>query len=228
VEQVPNDGDRRNVGWCVYCGADMETRDHVPSKVLLDEPYPANLPVVPACRACNKSISRDEEYLACLLECVLAGSTHVENFQRPKVRKILARRPALAAVIEAGRHHDDGIMFTIDRDRLRNVILKLARGHMAFEMNEPQLEEPSHAAIAPLISMSSGAREAFEMHPDGPGTLLPEVGSRMLHRLVFSSPDMRPDGWIVVQDRRYRYRVAAANGYTVRIVLSEYLACEIA
>jgi hypothetical protein len=182
----------------------------LPSKVLLDEPYPANLPVVPACRACNGSFS------------------HVENFQRPKIRKILARRPALAAVIEAGRHHDDGIMFTVDRDRLRNVILKLARGHMAFEMNEPQLEEPSHAAIAPLISMSSEAGEAFEMHPDGPGTLLPEVGSRMLHRLVFSSPDMRQDGWIVVQDRRYRYRVAAANGYTVRIVLSEYLACEIA
>ena len=126
----------------------METRDHVPSKVLLDEPYPANLPVVPACRACNESFSRDEEYLACLLECVLAGSTHVENFQRPKIRKILARRPALAAVIEASRHHDDGIMFT-DRDRVRNVILKLVRGHMAFEMDEPQLEEPSYARLLP-------------------------------------------------------------------------------
>ena len=41
--------DERLTGKCVYCGAQPETRDHVPSKVLLDEPYAAQLPVVGAC-----------------------------------------------------------------------------------------------------------------------------------------------------------------------------------
>jgi len=31
--------DERLTGMCVYCGAHPETRDHVPSKVLLDKPY---------------------------------------------------------------------------------------------------------------------------------------------------------------------------------------------
>jgi 5-methylcytosine-specific restriction endonuclease McrA len=39
--------DRRNKGFCVHCGGPDETDDHVPSKVLLDEPYPENLMVCP-------------------------------------------------------------------------------------------------------------------------------------------------------------------------------------
>lgn len=34
--------DIRPTGICVYCAAKPDTRDHCPSKVLLDEPYPAN------------------------------------------------------------------------------------------------------------------------------------------------------------------------------------------
>ena len=34
---------------CAYCGNNADTRDHVPSKVLLDEPLPPDLPVVAAC-----------------------------------------------------------------------------------------------------------------------------------------------------------------------------------
>ena len=63
--------DERLTGMCVYCGAQPETRDHVPSKVLLDEPYPPELPVVGACEKCNASFSMDEQYLACFL--VLCG-----------------------------------------------------------------------------------------------------------------------------------------------------------
>ena len=42
-----------------YCGAYPDTRDHVPSKVLLDEPYPPDLPVIGACQRCNTSYSLD-------------------------------------------------------------------------------------------------------------------------------------------------------------------------
>lgn len=67
--------DERLKGSCVYCGGPPETVDHVPSRVFLDDPLPENLPVVEACRECNGGFSLDEEYLACLLECVMTGTT---------------------------------------------------------------------------------------------------------------------------------------------------------
>ena len=68
MQQLRCYGDDRNKGFCVHCGGPSETVDHVPSKVLLDEPYPENLMAASACRKCNNDFSIDEEYLACLLE----------------------------------------------------------------------------------------------------------------------------------------------------------------
>jgi hypothetical protein len=63
--------DNRLIGVCVFCGGHPDTRDHAPSKVFLDEPFPEDLAVVEACAECNRSFSIDEEYLACFLEAVL-------------------------------------------------------------------------------------------------------------------------------------------------------------
>jgi hypothetical protein len=52
--------DQRETGMCVYCGKLPDSREHIPSKVLLDEPYPIDLPVVDACYNCNNSFSKDE------------------------------------------------------------------------------------------------------------------------------------------------------------------------
>jgi len=56
MRQVPNYGDDQNKGFCVHCGGADESRDHVPSKVFLDEPFPENLPVSPSCLKCNNSL----------------------------------------------------------------------------------------------------------------------------------------------------------------------------
>src|SRR5438132_1330963 len=82
---------------CIYCGTGHPTRDHAPSKVFLDEPYPENLPIVLACKSCNGSFSLDEEYLLALIECTLSGSVKPAYVSRPKIREILERAPALAA-----------------------------------------------------------------------------------------------------------------------------------
>lgn len=111
MEQLANYGDTRQLARCVYCGGKTETRDHVPSKVLLDEPYPSNLPRVPACRHCNESFSMDEEYIACLIECVLIGSANVDHIERHKVRRILSKKPALAARLRQSRRVIDGDIF---------------------------------------------------------------------------------------------------------------------
>ncbi len=197
----------------------------MPSRILLDDPFPANLPVVSACSDCNQGFSKDEEYLACLLEVVLTGSSTVEPRMRPKVQRILAARPLLAARIgAAGVANPGGLFWDPEFERVANVIVKLAQGHAAFELSEPQIDAPNRIAVSPLLSMSEEQRTEFEnVHMS---CLWPEVGSRAMRRIIEAWPDAL-ERWIVVQPERYRYLTSYAQGVTVRIVLSEYLACEV-
>jgi hypothetical protein len=98
--------DKRLVGVCVYCGGTPDSSDHVPSRVLLDDPLPGNLPVVDACTACNNSFSSDEEYVACLLECVLAGTVDPVALPREKIRSALMHSPDLANRIRSSQRVD--------------------------------------------------------------------------------------------------------------------------
>ena len=110
-------------------------------------------------------------------------------------------------------------------ERVHKVALKLARGHAAFELNEPQFEQPDSITAVPLLSLNPEARIAFEEISPG-DSVWPEVGSRALQRLV-EGHDLDAYGWIVVQEGRYRFLSSAGVGVIVRMVLSEYLACEV-
>lgn len=225
MEQVRNLGDERQLASCVYCGGSPGTRDHVPSLVLLDEPYPENLPVVPACVSCNGRFSSDEEYVACLVECTLAGSARPEAVRRERIKRKLASKPALAARLEdARRQAKGGIRFEVELDRVRNVILKLARGHAAFELNEPRFEKPDSVTIRPIPTLSHEDLDRFETPP--PSSIWPEVGSRAMQRLVRSS-GMEALGWILVQPEQYRYLASVGEAVIVRSVIGEYLASEV-
>ena len=59
-----------------------------------------------------------------------------------------------------------GPVWTAENDRMSRVVLKLARCHAAFELNEPQLHDPSHLEIKPLPLMMEDEREAFERDDD--------------------------------------------------------------
>lgn len=85
-------GDQRELGLCTFCGGDTGTRDHCPSKIFLDQPFPDNLPVVPACVECNNNFSADEEYMACLVACVLSGTTEPNLIKRQRIAKILKKK----------------------------------------------------------------------------------------------------------------------------------------
>ena len=166
MEQIRNFGDERQVAQCAYCGRDTPTRDHVPSRVLLDEPYPENLPVVPACRECNEGFSADEEYVACLIDCVISGTTSPEKVQREKVRRILLNKQALTARLAATRKEKRGATeYSIEDSRVRNLVLKLGRGHALFELNEPQYEKPSSVGYIPLLSATA------KFHPTPSGSI---------------------------------------------------------
>jgi hypothetical protein len=120
---------------------------------------------------------------------------------------------------------DGQLLWTPDRQRVENVVLKLARGHHLYELASPQHEQPQMGSFVPLIAMSAEGRREFESGPDLAGW--PEIGSRAFLRAVGVGPYAHSDGgWVDVQKGRYRYSVE--DGGPVRIVLGEYLACAVA
>jgi hypothetical protein len=225
--RLPDYGDIRQTMFCVHCGGGAETRDHIPPKVFLDEPFPEDLPFVPSCASCNQGASADEEYVACLIDCVVSGSIDPERMRRNKVKRILGAKPALASRLSgASRKTASGIAIDPEMSRVRRVVLKMARGHASYDLSEPQLEGPSAIVIAPLHLLAEADRETFE-RPIGSAKLAgcPEVGSRAMQRLVDGDPGSSL--WLVIQPGRYRYMTSMGGGLAVRMVIGEYLACEV-
>jgi hypothetical protein len=233
MKQISEFVDERQKSWCIHCGqwlAGLPTsRDHVPSKGLLLAPHPPNLPVVQVCKPCNSGFSLDEEYVVAFLGSVLSGSTDPALQTHPSAARILQRNKRLRARIENAnseyrtRGGELRLVWQPEWDRINRIVLKNARGHAFHEIGEPMLDPPSHVWCAPLTSLSSARRADFENADFGP--LLPEVGSRMLIRLM-TGQDLA-DGWVVIQDNVYRYAVAQVGVMVVRTVLFEYLATEV-
>lgn len=232
MDQIEEFVDERLKAWCLHCGgwlAELETsRDHVPSRCLLKEPYPENLPVVEICNACNAGFSLDEEYVVAFIGVVFAGSTAPERQHTSKARRTLKRNTSLRARFERGKEEfrtgggEKRVVWTPETDRVNRVILKNARGHAFFEYGEPMIGEPEHVWSAPLEMMNAEQRADFEKMDMGFGW--PEVGSRMMTR-VLTGQDLS-GAWVVVQDGVYRYAVVEQGVMLVRSVLYEYLGTE--
>jgi hypothetical protein len=220
--------DERLRGFCVYCGDQPSSADHVPARVFLDEPHPETARVVDACAKCNSGASLDEQFVACLIESVVCSSTDSARLEREKVRRTLSHAPLLGQMIARGRSPDllGGLNWNITSEqyvRVERVVVKLARGLIAYEESNPQLDDPEHVSIRPLVAFGDAEREEFEGRAaKRVAHRSPEVGGRAFIR-AWELSDGSP--WIVVQPDRFRYRV---DGTEVRMVLRGYLACIVA
>lgn len=224
MKQYENFGDKRQTESCIYCGEGIETREHAPPKVLLDEPYPENLPIVRACAVCNQGHSLDEEYFACLIECAKVGSTDLKVVEREKIRAILSRKKALQNKLEKAitETSNGQRAFTLEPERFKRILLKIAQGHALYEQNEPKKESDiTSFAFGTIETLSDESREIFEAVPYADKA--PEVGSRAMQNILMSR-DFIGMPWVVVQENRYRYLTFNEG---VRMVFSEYVWCEI-
>lgn len=227
----------RQAGSCVHCGKLGETRDHAPSKVFMDIPYPRTMPTLPSCGTCNQGFSNDEEYLACFIECVIEGTSDPDRLKRTKVKKALRRNGKLKQIIERSRSEqlvfwgENNITWAPDMKRVRRVVLKLAHCHVAHELNEPQRHYPDHVFVHPLITLNEEQRKNFETLPDG--VYWPDVNSRGMERSisaiqrVIEGDDEYVNAWCHVQEGRYRYMAFSDGSMIVRGVISEYLGYEV-
>lgn len=238
MDQIIDFSDSRLINGCIYCGGFADTRDHVPSRALLDFPYPENLPVVGSCGACNQGFSKDEEYFVCLLESVISGSTDPDKMRRPSIARAMKRSTNLRSRIESGKTLvGEKVFFCVEEDRIRNVILKLARGHAAFELSQLCRHDPDHFWCGPLEALKEDVGSFGEAHVQ---ELFGEIGSRNMQRMYMTEVKLQSEfgqdvvlrvlvnDWIEVQEGFYRYLAIDDIGcIIIRIVIFEYLACEI-
>lgn len=224
--QIKPFSDRRFDSQCAYCGKHPDTFDHVPSKILLEKPYPENLQGVNSCLSCNNGFSLDEEYFACLIECVICGSSDPNEISRPKIAKILNRKPKLRARFEESLFKDvDQTIFKIESERLENVLRKLSFGHAKYQNSETRFDEPTRLWYAPIASLSDDEREAFFANVEL--DIAPEIGSRSFQEMYLNGEGQPVSNWTVVQDNIYAYSVITdLSAITVRILIRDYLICE--
>jgi hypothetical protein len=226
MRQLKTFGDSRTLSYCTFCGAVPETKDHCPSKIFLDEPYPENLPVVQSCLKCNNDFSIDEEYVACLISCVIDGTTLPDKISRPKIRRILEQKPLLLKRIcqQSKKLSDTTLVFEPEVLRLKTVVIKLARGHALHEVHELCIQEPNVVKVNPVTELSGEEWKDFASSKQL--SALPEVGSRAMQRLRIQEDVFFLD-WIHAQPNAYSYHVSQNHAVEVRILLQNYLACYI-
>lgn len=228
LRQIKTYSDERLDQICSYCGNTViESRDHVPSKILLNDPFPENLPVVPSCAKCNQDFSLDEEYFACSIESILRGTTDIDKLHRQKIKSVFEKRPALQQRIEKSFTFQDGqLHFKYEQDRFLKVATKLAKGHAKYEISEPQFDDPTSISIKPLTLMTE--KEIDDFFSSYYINKLPEVGSRAVQNLLISGNNTVHSHWITVQDNTYKYSVIDDMGMLiVRIVVWDYLVIEV-
>lgn len=220
---------------CIYCGCPATTREHVPSKAFLTKPYPENMSIVPACFECNNGYSNDEKYVACYLdvlkEAVVPGYHRKEN-----TLLLIEKDKALQQLIseQIVVDSENGVVrYKIDEERLRRILLKLAKGHAGFEFDHVCFDD-AETSIEYNFAFNMTDEERNEFNTIPLIDKAPEVGSRgcitpFVLENIQTGELMGMCMWNDVQDEQYRYQMSynEKNGVCVKIVIYELLYAKI-
>ncbi len=115
---------------CVYCGAEAgDTKDHVPPKCLIRNPYPVNLLTVPSCKKCNNSFSPDEEYFRLVMVGLLCHTDEAELLFDGPISRSMDRNPNIEELMFGSlRGADKTVILDVDYPRIFRIAEKIARG----------------------------------------------------------------------------------------------------
>jgi hypothetical protein len=118
---------------CIYCGRSSTSSEHVPPKLLLEQPLPSNTITVPACRSCNQGFSLDEQYFWVLLGQISPAPTMAAKVQEGgSIDRALKRAPRLedrlVRHIEPAPGGGANVFIKIEHARLERVLGKIALG----------------------------------------------------------------------------------------------------
>ena len=217
---------------CIYCGKKAETREHIPSKVLLVEPYPENLPTIPACFECNNGFSSDEQYFTYFLE-FLKSNVYTDYKCSDKIVRALDENLSLKQLIVSQVKNIDGkIEFSFDKNRFDRIVSKLATGHSGYEFDNVDFDSPKTVWYEFSFRLNDDFKRQFLM----PQIMnkVPEISSRFacdycIIQNVETGEAFLLNDWIEVQEQRYEYHIYINDkgGISVRMVILDTLYCQV-
>lgn len=224
--------DKSKENGCIYCGDKAETREHIPSKVLLLEPYPDNLPTIPACFKCNNSFSADEEYFACYLE-MLKSQVYNDFSCSEHILDILEKKPQLRQLINSQITNIDGkVKLSYDKNRFIHIINKLAICHTGYDFDNVDFDGPVNTWYDFAFNLTHEEKVKFEM----PQIMdcLPEISSRFSCNFCIAENTQTGEmfllnDWMTVQEHRYKYYISHNDngGIRVKIIVYDYFYCQV-
>jgi hypothetical protein len=175
---------------CLFCRQKAQSKDHIPSKNLLEKPYPKNLLTIPACIKCNQSFSEDEEYfLNVLVEIstnptLLAKKDFNGNVFRARERSENLKKLISDSLIQA----DDGkIYFKQDTNKIKRVIEKNAFG----------LYFHKYKKMAKLSSFNCTGFYPYNVNETRPAEIF----------LLTYKANFQPKKWTTIQNNVFSYIV---------------------
>ncbi len=231
--------DKKSYSACVYCGERANTREHIPSKVFLSKPYPANLAIVPACLKCNNSFSNDELFLSILIEKLKSKYFGKNYVLSEETERRIDQNEKLVHAIDMAIGND-----RIDElnKKISRVLFKLAIGHSVYELSEGYCIEEGTVNYSFLNNLSAEEIEEFSLPFNLNGELFPEVGSRVYERMLFLEVNLAnahdPEqqiiaplvllDWVDVQESRYSYTsYRFGNDIVVKMIINEFLYAQV-
>jgi len=175
---------------CLFCGKKAETKDHVPSKNLLEKPYPKNLLTILSCKKCNTSFSLDEEYfLNVLVEVCNNPVLRSKKEKDGSVYKARERSKGLKKRIESSYvKGDDGkVYFASETNRIYRVI----------EKNSFGIYFHKYKIIPKLSSFTCIGFYSFTVEETRPAEIL----------VLTYSENFKPKRWTTIQKNVFSYIV---------------------
>jgi hypothetical protein len=231
-----NEKNNRHPSICIYCTAEADSREHIPSRIFLDKPYPDNLAIAPACSRCNSDFSMDELYVACFLDYFFYALAGKQTNLRLKTKEAFAHDENLSNKISSCFNmQGEKLAVTYDFERIKRIVLKLSVGHVANKLDclVNLQDDVHHFAMRFKPDLLPEEMHLFEELPII--NKLPEIGSDFVHHDLFIAE--RVDGsdvigflpWQIVQEGNYRFMAfhSGNDTTTVRIVIFELLFAEV-
>lgn len=214
---------------CIYCYEKANTREHIPSKIFLNEPYSNNLAILPACFNCNNSYSENEQYLACLIDYVQYKLYNLKTVKRDKIKKAFTSRPHIKNQLEESTIYlDNGKLHYIEynHNKIKDILLKLAIGHATYSLSKIYFEEPNMINYKFFTELSN--EEVNNFNEEILCDISPEIGSRSFDNIAFINGNIPLVTWNIVQYNQYRYLVYESKTSTnVKIVIGEFFYSEV-
>jgi len=234
--------DKNTISSCIYCGNYADTREHSPSKVFLDKPYPNELPITPSCSACNNSFSHDELSVSMLVE-VYKTIYNKADFS-DKFCKRINKFPNIFYSSYFGIKNSPKSFYT---DKITRVLVKLAIGHSVFELTRcyPADLENCKIEVSYQFLPNMNQIEIDNYNRVEKMDLFPEIGSRAFAGIATSDEQANYmyamevnassgkneksirflfTDWIDVQEDKYRYICFHRDiDIVVKIAISEFL-----